>query len=53
MELSTYGSQSISAFFSGYIYVNFAQNHDFKLVIMNGYVHNLFTSAAFDAIVWA
>ncbi len=27
-------------FFAGYIYVNFAQNHDFKLVTMNGYAHN-------------
>ena len=27
-------------FFAGYIYVNSAQNHDFKLVIMNGYIHN-------------
>jgi hypothetical protein len=27
-------------FFAGYIYVNFAQNHNFKLVTMNGYAHN-------------
>ena len=27
-------------FFAGYIYVNVAQNHDFKLVTMNGYAHN-------------
>lgn len=27
-------------FFAGYIYVNSAQNHDFKLVTMNGYAHN-------------
>lgn len=38
-------------FFAGYIYVNFAQNHNFKLVTMNGYVHNLFTPATFGAIV--
>lgn len=50
-ELSPYGSQNISAFFAGYIYVNFAQNHNFKLVTMNGYVHNLFTPATFGAIV--
>ena len=50
-ELSPYGSQNISAFFAGYIYVNFAQNQNFKLVTMNGYVHNLFTPATFGAIV--
>lgn len=38
-------------FFAAYIYVNSAQNHNFKLVTMNGYVHNLFTYAAFNAIV--
>lgn len=38
-------------FFAAYIYVNSAQNHNFKLVTMNGYIHNLFTYAAFNAIV--
>lgn len=38
-------------FFAGYIYVNSAQNHNSKLVTMNGYVHNLFTPATFGAIV--
>ena len=38
-------------FFAAYIYVNSAQNHNFKLVTMNGYVHNLFTQPNFDAIV--
>lgn len=38
-------------FFAGYIYVNSAQNHNFKLVTMNSYVHNLFTPATFGAIV--
>ncbi len=38
-------------FFAAYIYVNSAQNHNIKLVTMNGYVHNLFTYAAFNAIV--
>ena len=38
-------------FFAGYIYVNSAQNHNFKLVTMNGYEHNLFTPATFGAIV--
>ena len=38
-------------FFAAYIYVNSAQNHNFKLVTMNGYVHKLFKYAAFNAIV--
>jgi len=32
-------------------YVKPAQNHDFELVTMIGYVHNLFTQPNFDAIV--
>lgn len=32
-------------------YVKPAQNHDFELVAMMGYVHNLFTQPNFDAIV--
>lgn len=32
-------------------YVKPAQNHDFELVTMMGYVHNLFTQPGFDDIV--
>lgn len=32
-------------------YVKPAQNHDFELVAIIGYVHNLFTQPNFDAIV--
>ena len=32
-------------------YVKPAQNHDFELVTMIGYAHNLFTQPNFDAIV--
>ena len=32
-------------------YVKPAQNHDFELVTMIGYVHNLFTQPNFDDIV--
>lgn len=32
-------------------YVKPAQNHDYELVIIIGYVHNLFTRCNFDAIV--
>ena len=50
-ELSVSDSQSIFGFFGKIFYVKPAQNHNFKLVTMNGYVHNLFTYAAFNAIV--
>lgn len=32
-------------------YVKPAQNHDYELVTMMGYVHNLFTQCDFNAIV--
>ncbi len=35
------------------VYVKPAQNHNFELVTIIGYVHNLFTEPTFDAIVWA
>ena len=40
-----------SAFFGKIIYVKPAQNHNFELVTIIGYVHNLFTQPIFDVIV--
>ena len=50
-ELPVSGSQSIFGFFGKISYVKPAQNYDFELVTMIGYVHNLFTQPNFDDIV--
>ena len=42
-ELSASDSRSIFGFFGKIIYVKPAQNHNFQLVTIIGYVHNLFT----------
>lgn len=52
-ELSSSDSQSIFGFFDKSLYVKSAQNYNFELVTIIGYVHNLFTEPTFDAIVWA
>lgn len=51
-ELSVSDSRSIFGFFGKIIYVKPAQNHNFELVTIIGYVHNLFTQPIFDVIVW-
>ena len=50
-ELSVSDSQSIFGFFGKIFYVKPAQNHNFELVTIIGYVHNLFTQPIFDVIV--
>ena len=49
-ELSV-SDRVFSAFFGKIIYVKPAQNHNFELVTIIGYVHNLFTQPIFDVIV--
>ena len=42
-ELSVSDSQSIFGFFGKISYVKPAQNYNFELVTIIGYIHNLFT----------